>query len=1347
MRDGLALLSVSVAVLLTFALSSAGATPTAPLGEPSTEILDTFDRPNEDPLFQWGNWEPSIDGAGQTAEVLSNAAGHNEGNIAADSYRPAIVTGDAEVHATLASTPDNNEPMYLYLHLSDVGGSGWDGYRLRIERWVSTTPDTVAIQKVTNGTATNLASSAISPDLQNGDGYLLQRTGSTLTLSRRNAGVWSQLLSTTDGELSSGRIGLGMDDDSGRWDDFGGSGPPPGPPPPPLPIPATSVLDDFNRANEDPLSQNGAWASTTTSGGSRTLEVLANMAGHNEGDFAYADSYRLAPVSGDAEVYATITDIPENNDPMFLYLHLQEVGAAGWDGYRVHIERTIVGSSAHIQKVTNGAAATLVSSGIGLATGDAFLLRRVGDILALWRRSAGIWTQLMSTSDPDYDSGFVGLGVADHSSRWDDFGGGALGAGPLAGLTIIKRVVNNDGGSAVSSDWTMNIAGPTPLSFPGAPDPGTSNDVAPGTYTITESGGQFGYTLFYSGDCGLDGSVTIAEGETKTCILTNDDAAASGGPPLEQTFGAGGSGTGMHGHCACGLFADPVSSRTGAFTTAVDDVDLPGTGVSFAWSRSYTSADTTVGRLGPGWTDSYSASLTIEANGDVRLHGEDGQQLLYVKQPNGSFVGAPGSLSTLSSVTGGYELLRTDQVAYRFDAEGRLLSIKDRNGQGVTLGYDAQDRLATVTDSANRQATISYNAQNLVSQVQTQDGRSVGYGYTAGRLTSVTDVRGKTWTYSYDVGGRLATIVDALNHTQVTNVYGADGRVQTQTDALNKATTFAWNAGTETATATDANENAWTHDYEEGVLVGEVDPLANDTDLVRDADLNTTSVTGPTNETTEMTYDAAGNLLTANAPPSLGNAQKTFVYNARNDVELVTDARGKVTDYAYNPTTGNLVSVAQDGVGIGSYTYDVAGRVETFTDGNEKTWAYTYFPATGYLASSTDPLGNKATYTYDAAGRVATRVDPKGNVAGCNCAADFTWTYTYNPAGQQLTEQDPLGHTTTNVYDDAGRLSTTSDALGRTTSYTYDDANRLLTETAPDPDGGGPLAAPVTTFSYDDVGNKLTETDPRGHTTTFAYDDANRLVSMTAPDPDGAGPLTAPVTTHAYDPNGNLASTVEPRGNVSGANPDDFRTTLTYDAAGRMLTETRPDPDGAGPVLPPKTTNVYDPVGNLASVTDGNNHTTAYTYDAAGRVLTVTAPDLGVTTYTYDDAGNLRTRRDANNHTTTFNYDDASRLVSETSPDPDGPGPQGPAVTTYTYDPNGNRLTLTDPNGNATPTGGDGVTTHGYDRANRHVSTSYSDATPDVTFTYDDVGNRLTMTEAGVGMEARTYDNLDRLKT
>ena len=215
---------------------------------------------------------------------------------------------------------------------------------------------------------------------------------------------------------------------------------------------------------------------------------------------------------------------------------------------------------------------------------------------------------------------------------------------------------------------------------------------------------------------------------------------------------------------------------------------------------------------------------------------------------------------------------------------------------------------------------------------------------------------------------------------------------------------------------------------------------------------------------------------------------------------------------------------------------------------------------------------------------------------------------------------------------------------------------------------------------------------------------------------------------------------------MQGANPADYRTSDTYDAAGRLLTTT--DPLGA------VTTNVYDPVGNLASVTDANNHQTSYTYDAAGRILTVIAADpdgvgpltAPVTTYTYDANGNVLTRTDANNHVTTYAYDGISRLVSETGPDPDGAGPQSAPVTTHAYDVNGNEVAVTDPNGNATGTSGDGTTTYGYDRANRLTSIDYSDSTPDVTLTLDNVGNRQSMADSG-GSQTRTYDNLDRLLT
>jgi Ca2+-binding RTX toxin-like protein len=91
-----------------------------------------------------------------------------------------------------------------------------------------------------------------------------------------------------------------------------------------------------------------------------------------------------------------------------------------------------------------------------------------------------------------------------------------------ATLTVIKHVVNDDGGTALAGDFTMNVSGPTPQSFAGAESPGTTRTVLAGTYTVTETGFT-GYVATFSGDCDATGHTTLAPGQSKTCTVTNDD--------------------------------------------------------------------------------------------------------------------------------------------------------------------------------------------------------------------------------------------------------------------------------------------------------------------------------------------------------------------------------------------------------------------------------------------------------------------------------------------------------------------------------------------------------------------------------------------------------------------------------------------------------------------------------------------------------------------------------------------------------------------------------------------------------------------------------------------------------
>jgi hypothetical protein len=89
---------------------------------------------------------------------------------------------------------------------------------------------------------------------------------------------------------------------------------------------------------------------------------------------------------------------------------------------------------------------------------------------------------------------------------------------------VIKHVINDNGGSATASQFTMSINGVTATggnSFPGAESPGTDKTVTPGSYNVTETG-PAGYAASFSADC----TGSIALGQTKTCTVTNNDVPA-----------------------------------------------------------------------------------------------------------------------------------------------------------------------------------------------------------------------------------------------------------------------------------------------------------------------------------------------------------------------------------------------------------------------------------------------------------------------------------------------------------------------------------------------------------------------------------------------------------------------------------------------------------------------------------------------------------------------------------------------------------------------------------------------------------------------------------------------------
>ena len=115
-------------------------------------------------------------------------------------------------------------------------------------------------------------------------------------------------------------------------------------------------------------------------------------------------------------------------------------------------------------------------------------------------------------------------------------------AKPAPTLTLVKKVVNAAGGTAVPTDWTLRAAGPVTISGVTGSAAVTSATVAAGTYALSESG-PGGYTASAwtcTGGALNAAQVTVALAATVICTITNTQQVVPPPvpPPLPNTGAA-----------------------------------------------------------------------------------------------------------------------------------------------------------------------------------------------------------------------------------------------------------------------------------------------------------------------------------------------------------------------------------------------------------------------------------------------------------------------------------------------------------------------------------------------------------------------------------------------------------------------------------------------------------------------------------------------------------------------------------------------------------------------------------------------------------------------------------------
>jgi RHS repeat-associated protein len=340
---------------------------------------------------------------------------------------------------------------------------------------------------------------------------------------------------------------------------------------------------------------------------------------------------------------------------------------------------------------------------------------------------------------------------------------------------------------------------------------------------------------------------------------------------------------------------------------------------------------------------------------------------------------------------------------------------------------------------------------------------------------------------------------------------------------------------------------------------------------------------------------------------------------------------------------------------------------------------------------------------------------------GTSEARSFSYEWDYETGLLETKTDEDNDIDTEFAYDDLGRILTVEEAGLRRTGTSYDNDDLLVrVESDLASLGDGKLQ---TVTHYDQLGRVVL---------TRVTDGSTLSTSPTATD----GIKTSTIYISASG--GNRVVTSTPYRSTS--DPTLEWTCTQYDLLGRVTT-TAMYTGSTAPTTCTSTTNqtaesgiVYD--ADRTETTDPAGKVREEYRDGMGRLVQVTEDPSGLdydTTYSYDVLDNLLTVSQGSQDRT-FEYSSLGRLLSADNPET--------GEITYTYHDDGTLASKTDAR--------DITVDYSYDALDRIVEKDYSDATPDVTYTYytsgaNKIGRPESVSTSAATETFNSYDALGRV--
>ncbi|OGV41195.1 MAG: hypothetical protein A2X46_07540 [Lentisphaerae bacterium GWF2_57_35] len=507
---------------------------------------------------------------------------------------------------------------------------------------------------------------------------------------------------------------------------------------------------------------------------------------------------------------------------------------------------------------------------------------------------------------------------------------------------------------------------------------------------------------------------------------------------------------------------------------------------------------------------------------------------------------------------------------------------------------------------------------------------------------------------------------------------------------------------------------------------------------------------------TLFTYDAEGRILTETLSGGDIALVKSNEYDRAGRLIRLVDQAGLETTYRYeegerirtviypggaerrteNYLDGRVKSVTGSAVGSSFYDYGVNEVGSKWTrirqgSANSALWVMTTTDPLGRIVKQEKPA-DVAQYHYNSRGQLIRR-----EAAGL---ADTL--YEYDEAGKQirsgldLNDNGVLDHSNDRITDSEQTYAFSEDAWWKQTIqkvYPTDGISQAVTVGIKrEAVGGAGCSCKANEFVSIDIRSNVVRT-------AMDINLAAKIATRTTTDPSSThqsvdvtvnGLLLSQKTQTGleyrflYDDIGRRMAVIDPRTGTNWTHYDSQgRVDYSEDAAGNRMFF------------------AYDQTtGRRIAVTDAMTNTTHTAYNAQGRVIAAWGATYPVA-YDYDDLGRmttLYTYRGTNEFVsfsqmascksqmdrTDWQYDEATGLLTNKFY-ADGHG------TAYSY--NAGRL--------ATRSWARGITTaYLYDLSGSLTHIDYSDATPDVFFTYNRLGQPATITDV-LGTRTNAYDS------